>query len=475
MKDFAKHAKTPKECWSCFFDEKMINILVECTNKYIIENKVSCSRDRDANHTSKEEMCTLIGLLYLAGVHKSGRQNLNDLWEQDGTGVDLFHTTMSLRRFKFFLQCIRFDDRTIRIERMKSDKLAHVRDIFDTFVNNCQKSYSISEYATVDKMLAAFRERCGFRQYIPSKPDKYGIKLFALVDAKSFFTSNLEVYVGTQSDGPYKVSNSPVDVVEQLCNGIFGTGRNITMDNWFTSYDLAQTMLRHRITLFGTLRKNKRHNPLEFLNLRNRDEHTSLFGFGNGRTLVSYIPKKKKKKKNVLALSTLHNDDKIDGETGAARKPDIVTFYNATKGGVDTVDQMSSLYNCARNTRRWPMVIFYRLLNIAGINGFIVYCKNGNEPMKRRKFLKKLCFELVDEHIKKRATIITLPKQLRQKLTKVTGTQMQNEPPRSGKRARCHDCQGRDRKTQYFCTVCYKYLCLEHAKFICEHCLRDNH
>ena len=164
-----------------------------------------------------------------------------------------------------------------------------------------------------------------------------------------------------------KVSNSPGDVVERLCclcNGMFGTGRNITMDNWFTSYDLAQTMLRHRITLVGTLRKNKRHIPLEFLNLRYRDEHTSLFGFGNGCTLVSYIPKKKK---NVLALSMLHND-KIDGDTGAARKPDIVTFYNATKGGVDTVDQMSSLYNCARNTRRWLMVIFYRLLNIAGIN-----------------------------------------------------------------------------------------------------------
>ena len=65
-------------------------------------------------------------------------------------------------------------------------------------------------------MLAAFRGRCGFRQYIPSKPDKYGIKFFALVDAKSFFTSNLEVYVGTQPDGPYKVSNSPGDVVERL-------------------------------------------------------------------------------------------------------------------------------------------------------------------------------------------------------------------------------------------------------------------
>ena len=63
-------------------------------------------------------------------------------------------------------------------------------------------------------MFAAFGGRCNFRQYIPSKPDKYGIKVFALVDAQTFFTSKIEVYVRTQPEGPCKVSNSPSDVVE---------------------------------------------------------------------------------------------------------------------------------------------------------------------------------------------------------------------------------------------------------------------
>ena len=44
-----------------------------------------------------------------------------------------------------------------------------------------------------------------------------------------------------------------------------------------------------------------------------------------------------------LILSTIRRDNKIDEETGSARKPECVTFYNATKRGVDTVDQMSSL------------------------------------------------------------------------------------------------------------------------------------
>ena len=105
-------------------------------------------------------------------------------------------------------------------------------------------------------------------------------------------------------------------LVMLLICAILGTGRNITVDNWFTSYDLSKTMLRHKITLVGTLRKNKRQIPPEFLNLRGREEKTSLFGFEDNCTLVSYIPKKK----NVLVLSTRHNDDKIDEETLVSQK-----------------------------------------------------------------------------------------------------------------------------------------------------------
>ena len=131
----------------------------------------------------------MVGLLYLAGVQKSGRQHLHDLWAHDGTGVDIFHSTMSLQRFRFLLRCIRFNDKETREERLATDKLAPIREVFQAFVENCQNCYSISEYSTVDEMLAGFRGRCNFRQYIPSKPDKYGIKIFALVDAQTFYTS----------------------------------------------------------------------------------------------------------------------------------------------------------------------------------------------------------------------------------------------------------------------------------------------
>ena len=54
------------------------------------------------------------------------------------------------------------------------------------------------------------------------------------------------------------------------------------------------------------------------------------------------------------------------------KKPEIIMDYNMTKGGVHTVDQMCSNYSVARITKRWPMAIFYSLMNIAGINAQVL-------------------------------------------------------------------------------------------------------
>ena len=49
---------------------------------------------------------------------------------------------------------------------------------------------------------------CSFRQYITGNPDEYGIKFFALVYARMFYSSDMEMYVGTEPDGPYKLGGN---------------------------------------------------------------------------------------------------------------------------------------------------------------------------------------------------------------------------------------------------------------------------
>lgn len=44
------------------------------------------------------------GLLLLAGAMRSGHQNLEEMWAKDGFRIEVFYSTMSLRRFYFLLQ-----------------------------------------------------------------------------------------------------------------------------------------------------------------------------------------------------------------------------------------------------------------------------------------------------------------------------------------------------------------------------------
>lgn len=66
-------------------------------------------------------------------------------------------------------------------------------------------------------------------------------------------------------------------------------------------------------------------------------------------------------------LSTIHNDQGIDQERGDLKKPEIFTFYNQTKLGIDVLNQMCAQYNVSRNSIRWP-IINLELINIAPIN-----------------------------------------------------------------------------------------------------------
>ncbi|KAJ8927355.1 hypothetical protein NQ314_020189 [Rhamnusium bicolor] len=90
-----------------------------------------------------------------------------------------------------------------------------------------------------------------------------------------------------------------------------------------------------------------------------------MFGFKEGTTLVSHTSQKGKL---VLLLSTMHHDDAIDHTTKEKNKPEITTYYNKTKGAVDVVDEMKGTYSVSRKTNHWPLVIFFSILNISGIN-----------------------------------------------------------------------------------------------------------
>lgn len=195
----------------------------------------------------------------------------------------------------------------------------------------------------------------------------------------------MEVYVSKQSEGPYHLETEPLHVVDRLCKVM-------------QSIDLAHELLEeHKLTMIGAINKNRTEIPLEFLQ-SNRVAGSSVYGFSEHCTLVFYTPKLSE---NILLISTMHDDASINETT---KEPEIILSYNSSKGGVDAVGKLSASYDCARETNRWPMVVFYSLLNICGIHAFEIYCENNKDSKRNRKnFIEKLAYEMMDDHLKMRA------------------------------------------------------------------------
>lgn len=463
-----KRVDTILETFLLYFDDEIIDIIVKHTNSH-------AEKSIDWQKTDRAEIKAFIGLLISAGINKQGVADYKEFWHPL-FGNPIFRACMSLRRFTHLMKNIRFDDKNSRSERRSRDKFAPFREVWNCVNKNLTKYYKPGRCLTIDEQLVPYRGRVSFRQYIPSKPDKYGMKIFWICDSITNYPLKGIPYLG--KEGRNRATNVAHNIVLELCESYANTYRNVTFDNFFTSYELAQSLLAMGLTSVGTLRKNKRCIPSLFLPQKNRDVSTNLFGFRKNITIVSYTPQKNRA---VIFLSTFHKDQEVDEESN---KSAVNLYYNSTKGGVDTMDLMAHSFSSRRKTNRWPMAQFFNIIDICGIAAKTVWLNlqpkwNESKPAIRRKlFLKDLIRDLVAPHILRRSTKY-LSKNTRATINDLTrGPNSENsvgrESPTEKVRRRCYLCDAKkSRMSKQYCSLCKKSVCGEHSKklLLCYPCI----
>lgn len=276
---------------------------------------------------------------------------------------------------------------------------APIDDIWLMMMANLERAYVPGAQITVDEQLFPYRGRTKFTQFIPSKPAKYGIKIWWVCDSSSNYPLKGIIYTG-KLPGAVREVNQGERVVLQLVDKYTNAGRTVYADNFFSTCSLAEILMTKNTAYVGTVRRNKAFIPPEMINPR-RDVLSCLFGYyNNDIALCSYVPKKKK---SVILISTEHYKREID--QSAKQKPTQILDYNRYKAGVDTMDQMVSGYSCKRSTNRWPLAMFYNMLDIAGLASFIIHdaLQPDRKTDKRRAFMVELCHQLVTAHMLERA------------------------------------------------------------------------
>ena len=143
---------------------------------------------------------------------------------------------------------------------------------------------------------------------------------------------------------------------------------------------------------------------------------------------------------------------------------------------------------CAFTTKRWPLVLFFNILDLPPIAALIVFrikypLDTLSHDDNRQKFNIEIGRSLALPQIICRSAVLTLQKQVQNNITAVLDTlrpsateDVSNLPAKTAKlkdrkRRRCDRCPSKkDKKTSTTCTKFSCYICPEHSVIYCKKC-----
>ncbi|KAK0136475.1 PiggyBac transposable element-derived protein 4 [Merluccius polli] len=375
------------DCFLSLVDTEMLTQIRDCS---VAE---ACRTDAKLDLTV-DELMAFIALCYVRGLYGGKSMDMESYWSEI-FGLPFFKETMPRNRYRQIMKCLRFDNKDTRAERLLADKFALISDTWNSFVKNSIACYKPGQNITVGEQLFLTKSRCPFTT--ASKPDKFGIKFWIAADVDTKYMLNALPYLGKDPTRPAGERASET-VVMRLIEPFTGKGRNVTMDNFFTSLSLADKLIAKNTSILGTMNKIRQELPPSV----KVDTPTELFSttvMTSGKASLTIY--RCKPKKSICILSTMHPTVIIGTEK--KKKPDTVTDYNNTKGSVDVLDQMARLYSVKGGTRRWPVAVFYNMLDLAAINAHVLYKTCLDERENRRDFIMGLACELRQNHMKTKA------------------------------------------------------------------------
>ena len=137
-------------------------------------------------------------------------------------------------------------------------------------------------------------------------------------------------------------------------HGFYNKGYCVTLDNYYTSPDLAKTLLSLGTDCYGTLRK-KQGLPSDFWQWKSVKGEPPITKFDGDIMVMRWNDVTKTKSVKIVSmLSTIHTSELVDSgkvnrETNEPiQKPEVIVDNNKTMGGVDLVSRVIIPYNSQR-------------------------------------------------------------------------------------------------------------------------------
>ena len=128
--------------------------------------------------------------------------------------------------------------------------------------------YIPDEHVSIDESLMLWKGRLGWRQYIPSKRARYGIKSYEICDSQSGYIWDFFVYTGKETaflNEYHEEKSMGTKCILTLAHELLGKGYCISMDNFFSSTQLFDKLCENSTDAVGTVRANSKSLPKDLM------------------------------------------------------------------------------------------------------------------------------------------------------------------------------------------------------------------
>ena len=435
------------------------------TNRYAQSKIEQNGDDPKWFETNADEIQAFVGFNILMGIVIAPNQDMyfcKDAFFQP-TGMC---ERITRDRFDKLCQYFHVCDVSINPDRGQPghDKLAHVRPFLEAIRLQCKTQYLPHCETSIDEAMVAYTGRLSIKQYLPLKPTKRGIKIWARADPHNGFLNDFQVYTGKANN---TVETGLGERVKDLTRDIWGKNHHVYCDNYFTSVPLFQELLDNKTYSCGTVRSNRKYLPVSVAKAKLKHQGDVIIEQKGG----SMIAVAWHDKRTVNILSTLSNPleqttvkrKKKDGTQVDVPCPQAVKSYTTYMNGVDRADQLRSSYSISRTAAKWWKYLFWFLIDISIINAFIMIKESTNHQMISKTGRKKeRCQLQFRQNLTKQLVGSYWHKRKRESVQKKATEGLLHWPIVLGKKRTCKQCslQGVRREPTSGCEQCNVNLCV---------------
>ena len=192
----------------------------------------------------------------------NSKSRIKYYWSTDQLlSTPIFAKIFTRNRYLSILKYLYFSNNE-EIEEIEQNRLRKVIKVIEMFKAKFISALTLFQNLCIYESLILWKGRLSFRQYIPSKRNRFGIKLFMLCDCETRYLLDLLVYAGSQTD----ITLSPGlgvsgSIVQKLISNYLGQKRILYVDNWYTSPSLFMYLFKNNAGACGTARKNRKGYP----------------------------------------------------------------------------------------------------------------------------------------------------------------------------------------------------------------------